>query len=279
MLNFQNKPIIAMLHLKGNSSDEVFDRMRREASIYYGAGVDAVMVENYFGSVSDCERALRYLSEQYPDRVYGVDILGDWRKSFALAREYGASFVQIDSVCGHLEPIADAEFQAELLKASEGRHFQILGGLRFKYQPVRSGRTLAVDAAIAKLRCDAVVTTGDGTGMDSPLEKLATVKANLHGFPLIVGAGVTAENVAEKLRYADGAIIGTYMKDDHTAYGDVNEHYVKKLMKAVKAAREGDTFEGATLELLKVQQHVKTMTTADLVLLRHAVEEELERRV
>ena len=92
--------------------------------------------------------------------------------AFELAARYGADFVQIDSVCGHLTPEKDIEYAEELIKLMNGRTFQVLGGLRFKYQPIRSGRTLDEDSVLAKLRCDAVVTTGEGTGKDCPTEKL-----------------------------------------------------------------------------------------------------------
>lgn len=50
MLNFKAKPIIAMLHLKGNSDEEIMERMMKETEIYYRNGIDAVLVENYFGN-------------------------------------------------------------------------------------------------------------------------------------------------------------------------------------------------------------------------------------
>ena len=51
MLNFKAKPIIAMLHLKGNSDEEIIERMIKETEIYYRNGIDAVLVENYFGNI------------------------------------------------------------------------------------------------------------------------------------------------------------------------------------------------------------------------------------
>lgn len=235
MLNFETKPIIAMLHLKGNSDADTMERMIRETEIYYENGVDAVLVENYFGDTNACRRALEYLHRHMPDRLYGVNILGDYTVAFELAERYGADFVQIDSVCGHLEPKRDAVYARTLIERMEGRHFQVLGGLRFKYQPIRSGRTLEQDAELAKLRCDAVVTTGEGTGQDCPTEKLMKFKTVLGGFPLIVGAGVTADNVCEKLAYADGVIIGSWMKEGHRDYGDVCEEHVKAFMDRVRA--------------------------------------------
>jgi len=168
-----------------------------------------------------------------PDKLYGVNILGDYKTAFELAKKYGADFVQIDSVCGHLPPEKDVVYADELIKLMKDRSFQVLGGLRFKYQPIRSGRTLTEDAELVKLRCDAVVTTGEGTGKDCPTEKLVEFSAVLNGFPLIVGAGVTTDNVCEKLQFADGVIIGSWLKVGHHDYGDVCEPHVKEFLDRV----------------------------------------------
>lgn len=231
-LDYSKKPLIAMLHLKGGA--DMLRILERETNIYYENGIDAVLVENYFGSMKDCEIALDWLSRNFPDRLYGVNILGDYKMAFRLAAEYGANFVQIDSVCGHLPAESDAVYAEELIKAEKGRTFDVLGGLRFKYQPIRSGRTLAEDAGFAKMRCDAVVTTGEGTGHDTPTEKLKEFRDVLPGFPLIVGAGVTESTVAEKLKYSDGVIIGSWLKDFHKDFGDVNEEYVKEFVYMAK---------------------------------------------
>lgn len=239
MLEYANKPIIAMLHLMGRGGRDILERMIREANVYYENGVDAVMVENYFGGVEDCEAGLAWLLKNFPDKPYGVNILGDYERAFALAKEYGGSFVQIDSVCGHLPPEKDKLYAERLMESASDRTFDILGGLRFKYQPVLSGRSLKEDARLAAMRCDAVVTTGSGTGEDSPTDKLMEFKKILGAKPLIVGAGVTSETVAEKLRYADGVIIGSWLKTGHTAYAEVDPQYVKDFMERVRLIPRG----------------------------------------
>mgnify|MGYP002470496316 CR=1 FL=1 len=162
--------------------------------------------------------------------MFGVNILGDYKKAFELAGKYNVDFIQIDSVCGHLTPEQDSPYADELMTLMEDRTFQVLGGLRFKYQPIRSGRTLEKDAELARQRCDAAVTTGEGTGKNCPTEKLFEFRKVLKDFPLIVGAGVTAGNVCEKLEYVDGVIIGSWLKEGHNDYGDVCEEYVKEFM-------------------------------------------------
>lgn len=237
MLDYSKKPIIAMLHLKGSGGQDILERMIREANLYYENGVDAVMVENYFGGAEDCEAGLRWLARSFPDKLYGVNILGDYERAFKLATEYGGRFVQIDSVCGHLPPEQDKIYADKLMERAEGRTFDILGGLRFKYQPILSGRSLKEDADLASQRCDAVVTTGSGTGEDSPTEKLMEFREVLGTKPLIVGAGVTSETVAEKLQYSDGVIIGSWLKEGHNAYAEVSRKYVKEFMDRVREVR------------------------------------------
>jgi hypothetical protein len=109
-----DKPIIGMLHLSGYGREKVLDNAKREMDILYRNGVNAILVENYFGDRVDVENALKYLQETYPDRVYGVNMLGFPEMAFDLARKYGARFVQMDSVCGHLEPIYEKPFLKKL---------------------------------------------------------------------------------------------------------------------------------------------------------------------
>ncbi len=227
MLDFTKKPLIGMLHLKGTTMQDIIERVKRETEIYYSNGMDAVLVENYFGNEHHCEKALEYLQSAFPERSYGVNILGNIPLTFDLAKYYNADFIQIDSVCGHLFPGEDKMFAEKLCSLRENADFQILGGLRFKYQPVLSTRSLEDDAVISKGRCDAVVTTGEATAADCPVEKLYELKKILGDFPLITGAGTTAANIREKLLFSDGAIVGSWLKDGHFAAGELNPEYVR----------------------------------------------------
>ena len=219
-----------MLHLRGTSQNDMLERVKREAEIYFSCGLDAVLVENYFGSERDCIMALEYLQKHFSGKPYGVNILGNIPLSFDIAKYYGADFLQIDSVCGHLSPVEDRLFGERLDRLRQNADCQVLGGLRFKYQPVLSGRSLEEDTAIAKGRCDAVVTTGEATAADCPTEKLYRLKELLGDFPLITGAGVTASTVAEKLIFSDGVIVGSWLKNGHRAEGEVNEEYVRQFV-------------------------------------------------
>lgn len=228
------KAIIAMLHLKGDGLEDILARAKKEIEIYYRNGVDAVLVENYFGSATDCEWVLEYLQKNYPDQVYGVNILGNVPFAFDLANRYDAKFIQIDSVCGHLTPSYEKSFEVQLNKLRSASNALVFGGVRFKYQPVLSGRTVEEDLAIGKTRCDAVVVTGSGTGLLTPERKIATFRQELGDFPLITGAGVTAVTIADTLKQCDGVIVGSWLKVGHKDEEDVCEDYVKEFVAAAK---------------------------------------------
>lgn len=230
-----DKPIIGMLHLSGYGRDKILENARREIEIMYRSGVNAVLVENYFGDRVDVENALKLLQREYPDKIYGVNMLGFPEMAFDLARKYGAKFVQMDSVCGHLEPNYEKPFLKKLeALRGEGDIF-LLGGVRFKYQPVRSGRSLEEDLKLGMERCDAIVVTGAGTGISTDLEKIKTFRTVLGDFPLIVGAGMTAETAKEQLAFSDGGIVGSYFKEYGEAEYPVDEERVKAFILSARA--------------------------------------------
>ena len=126
----------------------------------------------------------------------------------------------------------------EFYEQQRRRHsnIQVLGGIRFKYKR-ETGNPLEVDLAEGVSRCEAIVTTGDGTGVETPIDKLRMFKKYLVNFPLIVGAGVTAQNAYEQLRVADGAIVGSYFKPDGDTQEPVDRKRVRDFMDVVRQAR------------------------------------------
>ena len=233
----KSKPVIGMLHLGGETPSEVVDIAKREAEIMYKAGVAAVLVENYFGDRTDVENTLRMLQKEFSGCVYGVNILGSFTKGYDLALAYGAKFMQVDSICGHLDPEEEPAFEEMIAENRKKGDLFVLGGVRFKYQPVLSRRPLPADLKHGRHLCDAIVVTGDATGMDTGMEKILRFRQLLGDFPLIVGAGMTAETCAEQLSVADGGIVGTYFKENGVTRRAVDPLRVACFMKAVAGVK------------------------------------------
>ncbi|HWQ57793.1 MAG TPA: BtpA/SgcQ family protein [Clostridia bacterium] len=233
------KPIFGMLHLQGEDEREMLETALEEVRVMAAHGVDAVVIENYFGHPEYVETALDYFSRHDQGVVYGVNLLDDDAGNFRLACKYNAAFLQLDSVAGHLAPCDDIAF-GEFIADNRGLFNGIvLGGVRFKYQPYKSGRSLEEDLAIGMARCDAVTITGDATGQETPLEKVRLFRRIVGGFPLVIGAGLTPENCAQQLADTDGAIVGSYFKDTYQARGKVCAEHVGRLMEEVRRCREG----------------------------------------
>lgn len=233
------KPVLAMLHLKGQGRDDVLARALRETEILAANGADGLVVENYFGDVDDVKAVLAEFRENPPSIPYGVNVLDDGPASFALADEFGARFVQMDSVAGHLRPAEDVAFSEALAAMRAESEAVLLGGVRFKYQPVLSGNSLETDLRLAMDRCDAVVVTGDRTGQPTPVDKIRTFRAVLGAeFPLVIGAGVTVTNCAEQLQLGDAVIVGSSLKIDGAAEGEVSPEAVAQFVDAVRQVRE-----------------------------------------
>ena len=232
------KPIMAMLHLKGNSKEDILERAKREADLLFECGVDAVIVEDYFGSEEDVENVLKWLSEERPHYLYGVNVLDQLGKTYELAEKYGAKFMQVDSVCGHLLPEEDPAYEKECKMYHNRGTVLMMGGVRFKHKEVLSGRTLEEDLRLGMERCDAIVVTGVGTGINTEIGKIREFREIMGDFPLIIGAGLVPETVEEQLSVGDGGIVGSCLKEGKKAEGDVSRENTLEFMKAVKALRK-----------------------------------------
>jgi predicted TIM-barrel enzyme len=234
----ETKPIIAMLHLKGSDHKSIFNRFKKELKMFVENGIDGVIIEDYFGTYKDMEKALAYIESKELPIPYGVNCLNVDQMGFSLAKKYGASFVQLDSVVGHVKPRDEDSIEAFLAEKREEYSGFILGGVRFKYQPVLSENSEDEDLKVAKKRCDAICVTGDATGSETPMKKVERFRESIGNFPLFIGAGVTPETLCNQFKFADGAIIGSYFKQDYKAENEVSEENIKKMLNKVKQIRK-----------------------------------------
>ena len=232
------KPILAMIHLKGESNEEKVKIAKLEIDQLIDNGIDALIIENYFGPPEVVEEVLNYLYSERKSIIYGVNVLDDDKKAFELAIKYDVKFIQLDSVAGHLNLDEDREFDEWITNARKQTNAFVLGGVRFKYQPYLSGRTLEEDLTIGMTRCDAIVVTGEGTGLETDITKINEFRRIMgNDFPLVIGAGITADTFKEQLNVADAAIVGSYLKDTFKDDGNVSVENVRHFMMQVKNVR------------------------------------------
>jgi uncharacterized protein len=230
-LLFKNKPIIGMIHLAGNTKEDKIRRALEEISIYEEEEVDGAIIEDYHGPAEYIYEVLKETQNNKHNIILGVNNLRNQYAGFH-SKNLGGKFIQFDSVqSNHL----DAEIY-EYFK-NQNPEMIILGGIRFKYT-TPSENSLEKDLQDGMSRCDAIVTTGEGTGIETPTEKLRVFKNYLGNFPLIVGAGLNINNAYEQLKIADGAIVGSAFKPYKETRLPVDKYLVRELMDVVKEVRK-----------------------------------------
>ncbi|MDP2926180.1 MAG: BtpA/SgcQ family protein [Nanoarchaeota archaeon] len=226
-----SKPIIGMIHLAGNDQRDRVKRALEELAIYQEEEVNGAIIEDYHGTSQDVYETLRESLTKGLKIVRGVNVLRNPYSAFKLAFDFEARFIQFDSV---QTPDLDLELYNRLRK--EYPAIAVLGGVGFKYISP-TGNPLEIDLAEGKSRCEAIVTTGSGTGIETPVEKLREYKRLLKEFPLIVGAGVNLDNVLEQLQICEGAIVGSYFKPNGNTHLPIDRKRVKDLMDIVRQLR------------------------------------------
>ena len=231
-------PILGMIHLSGDSVTERSRIAQQEIAIMVEEGVDGIIIENYFGDRNNVRQVLEEVCENPYECLIGINVLGDNMMAFELANRFPVDFIQIDSICGHLSETNDAGFQDALAGLRTTFNGTLIGGVRFKYQPVKSGRSEREDLLLGTRRVDAIVVTGEGTGVETNVAKLVRFREVVGpDVPLLVGAGLTFNNARTQLAHADGAIVGSYFKEGHVDTGLVCRNHVRQIMNIVREIR------------------------------------------
>jgi predicted TIM-barrel enzyme len=226
--------IIAMLHLAGGDVNDRIDRAKDEMQIFTEEGIDGVIFENYHCSTEDLFTCIQNICDQYNGPLkLGVNVLpNNYLKAFGLVEDHPKlSFIQLDFVAGRYEK--NQKIPTSSYAHSRVPQAVVLGGVHPKYYTPVPGSVLEDDLAEGMRNADAIVVTGEGTGCPTPIEKIMKFRAHLGDYPLIIGAGTTADNLAQQLPYADGVIVGSAFK--RTTESPVERNLVKEYMDVVKS--------------------------------------------
>jgi len=238
------KPIIGMIHLAGK---DPVKRALDELKIFEAEGISGAIVENYYGSIMDVRRTLELAAKQNLSLILGVNVLpNEFQDSFSLAHNYGARFIQLDQVAGrYVEMHGRASSNASKVKQLDHTAYSkfrrnypnlvVLGGVHPKYYVPIAESNLEEDLKKGMERAEAIVVTGEGTGMETPIEKIREFRIILGDYPLIVGAGLNPENAEEQLSVADGAIVGSALKTDNQTGNILNLGKIRTLMNIVES--------------------------------------------
>ena len=253
------KPIIGMIALPSlESTPEYLNAATRRAlsdleTLQHG-GVDGVCIENDYDQPhqlivgNEMVDVITHIAREVVKRAkvpVGVQVLlNDWRASLTIAKETECQFVRLDFfvdkvriAAGIIVPEPDAVIAYR--KKISAENVALLTDIQVKHSELlESGKSLTTSANQAVAHgSDALIVSGDITGEAPTPVSLSEVRNAVGDFPILIGSGTTPENVGDLFRYADGAIVGTSLKNSKASHEQIVLERVQQLMDAVQKAR------------------------------------------
>ena len=257
-----DKLIIGMLHsppLPGSprcadSIAQITAHVLRDAERLLEGGLGVLMLENlgdspYFpGRVPDHTIAhmsvLATAVRQRFDVPLGINVLrNDGRAALAIAAAAGGLFVRVNVLCsarlcdqGLIEANAHDVLRTRRTLAAE--NIAILADVDVKHSVPLVPRSLQheIDDVLYRGGADAIIVSGAATGDRTAADDLSQAVAAAAAADVLVGSGVTADNVADYLKLAGGVIVGTGLKQDGIVTNPVDRQRVEDLVAAVHTA-------------------------------------------
>lgn len=262
------KPIIGMVHVRPLPGSSLYDKSEmdikkitsiaiEEAKKLEAAGVDGLQVENIWDfpyqkaeTLSPATiAALAVVTSRVTENVsipVGVNChFNAAEAALVVAIASGAKWIRIFEYCGAF--ISQVGF-IDSIGASVSRMRSYLdakeilflcdANVKLGSHFIINDRSVAEQAQdIEQEGGDSVIVTGFKTGMAPSVEKTQEVKAAV-SIPVLLGSGVTIKNVKDLLTVADGAIIGSWFKEDNDWKKSVSYQRVFDFMNVIRELRK-----------------------------------------
>ena len=259
----KSKPVIGVIHLgalPGTPAGrldvaELMELAMQEASVYRDGGVDAVMIENMHdtpyqraavGAEIVAAMAVIGRAVKTESRLpTGVQVLAAANtEAMAVAHAAGLDFIRAEGYAfAHVadEGLIQAS-AAELLRYRRhigAERVEVWADIKKKH----SAHAITADislgemaAAVEFMRGDAVIVTGSVTGEPPSAKDLRDAKAH-SSLPVLLGSGLSPDNIADYYALADGFIVGSSFKTDGHWTNGVEIVRVHRLMDALQQLR------------------------------------------
>lgn len=259
------KPVIGVVHLlplpgspryKDLGISNILDRAVQDAKNLEAGGVNGLIVENLGDApylktnvgpetVSTMTLAVREVINAV-NIPTGVNVLrNDVKAALAIAQTTGGKFIRANVFTetiitdqGIIEPTASELLRYRRYLGAEG--VKVFADVHVKHGIPLSFASIEESAKEAAYRglADALIVTGTRTGVAPNLKDLARVRKAVPDKPLLIGSGATRENILKLLKYTDGAIVGTSLKNRGVTENPVDLERVKAFTAIVENARK-----------------------------------------
>lgn len=254
---FGNTPLFGMVHLLplpgaplyGGSMEPVIEAAVRDAGALAAGGCAAIIFENFgdrpffpevvpAATVAAMTRVITATMARV-ELGFGVNVLrNDAASALAIAAATGAGFIRVNVHTGAMltdQGLIEGRAAETLrLRAALAPEVLIFADLLVKHAaPLVSSDAVQVAKDLrGRGLADALIVSGVGTGEPADRARLETVRQAIN-VPLLVGSGVTEENVSEYAS-ADGFIAGTSLKREGDVDAPVEPKRVNRMVAALR---------------------------------------------
>ncbi len=260
----RHKAVIGMIHVGAlpgtpHANDGVANLIRRaeeEARILVGGGVDSILIENMHDrpylrqavgpEITAAMTAVAIAVREVSRLPVGVQVLaGANREALAVALASGCTYVRAENFAyAHvadegLMPEADAGPLLRYRKAIGAQPVAVLADVKKKH----SSHAITADVDLTEAArtteffgADGIIVTGIATGRPTAPADVQTV-AEAVGIPVLIGSGVTPENLPALWPCSDAFIVGSYLKHGGDWRNGPDPRRVETLVKAASRLR------------------------------------------
>jgi membrane complex biogenesis BtpA family protein len=264
------KPIIGMVHLKplpgapryssSGGMKSIIDMALKDADALVSGGIDALQVENQwdrpfqksddigYETVAAITAVIERLKTRF-EVPMGVTVhLNAVEQAIAIAVATGCKWVRAFELAnayisnaGFIEAAGPGAMRyRSFLRADDD--VMVFGDFHVKHgsHQILSDRSLLEQAEdVVTALGDALIVTGLATGKAPDKDDIASLR-EVVSIPVLIGSGLSYENLDQLLPLADGAIVGSSFKADGVLANPVDRKRVVSFMEKVKQTR-GDS--------------------------------------
>lgn len=260
MLGFEKtKPVIGMVHLKPLPGSAKFEDMEivmrsalRDTKHLIEGGVDGILIENY-GDMPFSKKvskltisAMSYVIsriEEIADIPIGVNVLrNDWEGALSIAKVFDLDFIRVNVYTGVTATeqgiIEGNASEIQKFLSSNDIETQIFADIDVKHGSSIFPKDIerAAEEGAVRGNADALILSGSRTGEPVNIADIKRAKKSVD-VPILVGSGLRTGNIKRVMQNAQGAIVGTSLKEEGGIDKPVSLERVKDLMEEVESVR------------------------------------------
>lgn len=252
------KAIIGVVHCpafpgapryRGGSIESVYDACMRDVDAYVAGGLNGLIIENHgdipFSKPEDIGPETTGFLSVIADRVIrsvdipvGINVLANAPiPAFAVAVASSAAFIRVNQWAnayvaneGFIEGRAGQAMRYR--SRLHGEHVSVFTDTHVKHgaHAIVSDRSVTeLTRDLAFFDSDAIIATGQRTGNKVDTDELLEIR-EATALPLLIGSGVTADNLPELLPLVDGVIVASSLKEDGDWWNPVELERVQAMV-------------------------------------------------